>query len=204
MKHASLIAKVVLEELASQALPDWNQFDSAVRVRCLSAGDCLFRLDEQHPYVYFVREGIIRMVYETDDGKAWVKEFAEEGKFFASLVALIPPGRTSFAAHAVCDAVVEQIPYGVLLELADAHPVWQSVLRRAFEIYGFRKETREKELLMLSAEERYTRFIQARQMVAARLTDKDIAGYIRVTPVALSRIKSRVRKAADPAALQKE
>lgn len=67
-------------------------------------------------------------------------------------------------------------------------------LRRAFEIYGFRKEVREKELLMLSAEQRYLNFIKEREGLAARLTDKDIAGYIRITPVALSRIKRRTRQ----------
>lgn len=133
------------------------------------------------------------MVYETMDGNAWIKAFSEEGTFFASLMALEPGGKTSFSTYAVCDTTVEQLPYKVLTELADSHPVWQKVLRRAFEIYGFKKETREKELLTLSPEERYVRFIKDREALAERLTDRDIASYIRVTPVALSRIKRRVR-----------
>lgn len=193
MTNSALVAKNILEQLSGETLPEWDRFESAVRVRNVQAGHCLFHLDQQHPYVYFVRQGIIKLVYETPDGKAWIKGFAEEGRFFASLVALFPEGRTSFSTHAVCDAVVEQVPYEVLLALADTHSVWQKTLRRAFEIYGYRKETREKELLTLSAEERYLHFIQSRKSVASRLADKDIAGYIRVTPVALSRIKQRMR-----------
>jgi CRP-like cAMP-binding protein len=196
---APLIARTILEGLGSGALPHWHRVESAVRVRGVAAGDCLFSMDEQHPYVYFVSQGIIKLVYETADGKEWIKAFAEEGRFFASLTALEPHGKTSFSAYAVCDATVEQLPYKVLLELADAHPAWQRALRRAFEIYGFRKESREKELLTLSAEERYARFITERGKLSARLADKDIAGYIRVTPVALSRIKSRFRQSRQAA-----
>lgn len=187
-----LIAKPVLEQLACESLPDWHQINTSIRLKHLRAGDSLFRPEEQHPYVYFVKYGIIKMVYETPDGKAWIKAFSEEGRFFASLTALERGGPTSFLACAVGDATVEQLPYAVLLNLADAHPAWQKVLRRAFEIYGLRKEAREKELLTLSPEERYLRFITDRLHLAERLTDKDIAAYIRVTPVALSRIKRRI------------
>lgn len=190
----SLIAKPVLEQLGSGTLPDWHQIDAAIRVKHLQVGDCLFRAEEPLADVFFVKHGIIKMVYETREGKAWIKAFAEEGRFFASLAALEPGGRTSFSAFAACNATVEQLPYKVLLELAESHPTWQRVLRRAFEIYGFRKETREKELLTLSPEERYVRFVENRVKLAERLTDKDIASYIRVTPVALSRIKRRVRQ----------
>ena len=192
-----LMAKSILEQLGAGELPAWRTITAALQVSRPGSGDCLFRHDEPHPYVYFVRHGIIKLVYETADGKAWIKAFAEEGRFFASLTALEPPGRTSFSAYAVSDSTVERLPYKELLQLADAHPVWQQVLRRAFEIYGFRKETRERELLTLSPEERYVRFIEERRQLAERLAHKDIAEYIRVTPVALSRIKKRVRQAKE-------
>jgi len=194
INNSTLIAKDILEQLSMETLPDWHRCSSVARVKNVTAGDCLFQLDEQHPYVYFVRQGIVKMVYTTLDGKEWVKEFAEEGKFFASLLALAPDGRTSFSAYAVCDTVVKQIPYQVILALSEVHPAWQKALRRGFEIYGFRKESREMELLTLSAEERYKHFVTTRTSIAGRLADRDIASYIRVTPVALSRIKRRIRQ----------
>lgn len=193
MKNTPCVAKAILENLGSGSLPDWPRVEPDIRVKQVVAGDCLFMADQPHPYVYFVGQGIIKMVYETIDGKDWIKAFAEEGRFFASLTSLKTPGRTSFSAYAASDATVEQMPYQTLLELADTYPVWQRTLRRAFEIYGFYKETREKELLTLSAEQRYANFLKEREGLASRLTDKDIAAYIRVTPVALSRIKRRGR-----------
>ncbi|MNU09051.1 hypothetical protein D3C72_2554010 [compost metagenome] len=48
------------------------------------------------------------------------------------------------------------------------------------------------ELLTLSPEERYRRFLQQHPQIAAQVRQRDIASYVRVTPVALSRIKARI------------
>lgn len=194
----ALIARAVLQQLVGDRLDCWDCLQAVINVRSLRAGEYLFRQDVQHPYVYFVRCGIIKMVYETEDGKEWIKSFAAENAFFASLTAL-QGGSSSFASYAIIDTCVEQLPYKALLELADQHTGWQKALRRAFEIYGFKKETREKELLVLSPEERYKCFLRQHGALADRLSDKDVAGYIRVTPVALSRIKRRLRLQAETA-----
>ena len=58
--------------------------------------------------------------------------------------------------------------------------------------YGIKKETREFELLCLPAEERYRRLLDAAPSLFERVTQNDIARYLGVTPVGLSRIKKRV------------
>jgi len=186
-------AKNILERLAGCSLPDWHLVESSLRRKSLASGEYLFLMGVAHPVVYFVKSGVIKMMYETLDGDAWVKAFAEEGRFFASLAALTPGGVTSFSALAACPASVESLPYHLLDQLGDKHPQWQRALRRGFELYGFRKEARERDLLILSAEERYTRFISDNPSIVERVAEKDIAGYVRVTPVALSRIKARIK-----------
>lgn len=107
MKYVPYMAKAILEDIGKGSLPDWHLVDSLVRVKHLNVGDCLFRADEQNPYVYFIGQGVIKMVYETVDGKEWIKAFAEEGRFFASLTALAPRGKTSFSAYAAWNAFIE-------------------------------------------------------------------------------------------------
>jgi CRP-like cAMP-binding protein len=136
------------------------------------------------------------MVYETAGGDAWVKGFAEPGVCFASLTALEPQGCTSFSAYAVVATSVDQIDHAQLQRLVDHHPAWQRLLANAFKLYGQRKEQRERDLLTLSPEQRYVDFLRRFPEVAAVLRQADIASYVRVTPVALSRIKSRIKAAA--------
>jgi len=57
---------------------------------------------------------------------------------------------------------------------------------------GLKKEIREYRLLCLSAEEAYKDFLQMNPKLLERLTQVDIARYLGITPIALSRIKKRL------------
>lgn len=189
------VAQGVLELLASGSLPDWHRVAPTIRLVHLRPGEHLFRVEQNQPFVFFVRRGVLKMIYETRDGKEWIKAFAGEGAFFSSLSALQPGGQTTFSVLALQDAVVEKVDYALLHVLAEQHMAWQRALRRAFEIYGSRKEKREKDLLTLTAEERYRNFLMEHPDLESRISQKDLAGYIRVTPVGLSRIKARIKRA---------
>lgn len=195
MPHFSHSTRAVLEQLAQAPLPEWEALASATQVRQLQPGEALFHTGEAQPRVFVVNRGLIKMVYETAGGDAWVKGFAPAGLCFASLTALQPGGVTSYAALAEGGpCTVEQIDHAALEALAAHHSLWQRALSNAYRLYGQRKEQREMELLTLSPEERYLRFLQQHPQIAAQVRQRDIASYVRVTPVALSRIKARMRR----------
>lgn len=53
---------------------------------------------------------------------------------------------------------------------------------------------REYELLCLSAEDRFRKLMETKPEIADLVTQNEIARYLGVTPVGLSRIKKRVMK----------
>ena len=55
-----------------------------------------------------------------------------------------------------------------------------------------KKEIREYELLCLSAEDRYKRLLKHTPDILKLVTQNEIARYLGITPVGLSRIKRRV------------
>jgi CRP-like cAMP-binding protein len=55
------------------------------------------------------------------------------------------------------------------------------------------REERAHELLTASATERYARFCAAHRSLLPRLRDYDIASYLGITPVSLSRIRGRLK-----------
>lgn len=187
-------AREVLEQLAGAPLPEWDTLTAALTPRTLQPGEPLFLVGQQVPCVYVVSAGIVRMDYETPQGDTWVKGFAEAGVCFASLSALAPQGRSSFSARALVASSLQQIDYRVVQALASRHLAWQCALSTAFRLYGQRKEQREMALLTLSPEQRYQQFLRDSPQLAAVLRQRDIASYIRITPVALSRIKARLGK----------
>lgn len=191
----SLQCQALLEALAGEALPEWERFARDVRTRRLAGGESLFHADQAWPWLAVVTSGVAKLVYPREDGGERIKSFIAEGGFFASLAALTPRGRTTFSAVAMTDLTVEQIPYVTLREFGDRHIAWQRALRVGIERYGARKEKRERELLTLTPEQRYGRFLVEEPALAARIPQKDLALYLGITPVALSRIRGRLQRA---------
>jgi len=165
----------------------------ATAQRRLEPGEALFHVGDSIPFVFVVNTGVIKLVYETLSGDSWIKGFAQTGICFASLMALENGGVTNFSAYAVTESMIDIIEYRKIQQLADCHIEWQRALGNAFKLYGQRKERRELELLTRSPEERYLRFLSEHAELAACIRQHDIASYIRVTPVALSRIRARLK-----------
>ena len=190
-------SKRVLEQMAGCALAEWNIARAACERIALCPGQRLFRDGDVASYVHFIRAGLVKLVYTTRNGDEWIKNFSYESTFFASIRALQPVGHATFSVVAIEPTQVERIPYSVLVSLADRHLPWQRALRRGFELYGAKKEQREHELLTLSATERYERFLAESPAIAGRVPQHDLARYLGITPVALSRIRRRLRATAE-------
>jgi CRP-like cAMP-binding protein len=188
----TLASQPLLEHLAGGPLPDWAAFADEVQPRTLAAGEALFDTDAPWPWLCIVRRGLFKLAYLREDGSERIKSFIPEGGFFASLAALVPGGRTSFTAVALEASVVEPLSYPRILALGERHLAWQKALRAGIEHYGRRKEKRERELLMLSPEQRYRLFLHEEPALAKRIAQQDIALYLGITPVALSRIRGRM------------
>lgn len=185
----------LLEAAAGGSLPAWDRVARDLSIRNFEPGGTVFLQDTNHPYVYAVRQGLLKLCYLKEDGTEWIKSFAYEGRFFASIAALEPGGRTSFMVTALETTVLERVDYRVLSELASTHLAWSQALCRMTMVFAARKEQRERELLTLNAEDRYRAFRQAYPDLETRIPQKDLARHLGLTPVGLNRIVVRVRRA---------
>jgi CRP/FNR family transcriptional regulator len=182
----------LFEELAGGPLAGWGRFAPNLQTRGLKAGATIFMQGTDHPFVYVVKSGLIKNLYRRVDGETWIKSFAQEGHFFASIAALKPGGRTSFSAVCIEDSELERFPFAALEQMAHSDLLWATLLRRAIMLFAERKEARERELLTLTPEDRYRAFVAESPGLQARVTQKDLAAYLGVTPVGLNRIVKRV------------
>jgi CRP-like cAMP-binding protein len=184
----------LLDRLATEAgivLPEKQRIAAAVEIVELRPGECAFREGEQQACIYAVRSGLLKQYYTSVDGSEWIKSFTAEGDAFACIEALLPGGKTSFASEAIEPAVVERVSYRLVQTLASEHREWQQAVGAAYAVLAQLKVRRERDLLMLSAEEIYRQFAREAPHLAERVPQKDLAGYIGVTPVGLNRIIKR-------------
>jgi CRP-like cAMP-binding protein len=164
-----------------------------VVARRYPAGGILFHQGDRDGLVRVVVSGFAKLVYEDAKGRVFTKSIVENGDIFASMTALAG-SPTSFGAVALTPLVTEQAPWRDLQRLASRHHAWESVARQLFMELARRKEIREFELLALSAQERWRRLVQHRPHLPRLLPQSELAALIGVTPVALSRLKTRLAR----------
>lgn len=197
VKRGQGAAISLFERIAGHPLAQAERLAEAMQVRSVGAGEAIFHQDEPHPYVYVIERGLVKLTYLRANGEEWIKSFAIEGQFYASLSALVPAGRASFSAVAVEAGRLERIPFVTLKALADTDLGWSRMIRSALMMLAERKERRERQFLTLDPEARYRALLVDEPEVVARVPQKDLAGYLGITPVGLSRIAKRVRGEAD-------
>jgi CRP-like cAMP-binding protein len=172
-------------------LPHVERLFGAVRILHLQPRESAFREDEECPRLYLVRTGLLKQLYTSEDGSEWIKSFAREGDLFACPMALTRGGRTTFASVAIEPSIVEYIEWEVVETLAATDIAWQRAIRLGFQRLAEVKVRRERDLLMLSAEALYRQFAAETPDLIERVPQKDLAGFIGVTPVGLNRIIRR-------------
>jgi CRP-like cAMP-binding protein len=184
----------ILESATQAALPDLPFVAQSIELKHYSAGAVVFDQGTEHPFLYGLTSGLIKLVYVDVNGKEWIKSFIPEGGFFASLSALQAKGIASFSAIAIEPTTLERLDYRVLLALAQKHLGWAEVALNLTLTYAAKKEERERELLTLTPEERYVAFCERSDQLIKRIPQKDLARHLGVTPVGLNRIIQRLKK----------
>lgn len=190
---ATLRALTRLESLSGLRLPDAGRLLETVRVTRLEPRETAFREGERCPRIHVVRSGLLKQLYTGEDGSEWIKSFTGAGDVFACLDGLAG-GRTSFASVAIESSVVESVDWRVIERLADEDLAWQKAVRLAFQWLAQLKVRRERDLLMLTAEELYRKFSSESPELARRAPQKDLAAFLGVTPVGLNRIIRRTAR----------
>jgi CRP-like cAMP-binding protein len=161
-------------------------------VRHFPKGTFLFRQGETGGNLFFIQAGLVKAYYETLDGKEFIKSFVTEGEFIASMQAIVAGNPNSFTVLSLEDSVIIEVPKQAVLNLVTNNPALTDVLNSMLLKLAIKKERREYELLCMSPEERYLLFCEREAGLLGRLSQNDIARYLGITPVALSRIRKRV------------
>jgi CRP-like cAMP-binding protein len=180
--------------LAGATLAGTDALAAAMRVVEPPRGADLFRQGEPDGHLYYLHRGLVRLGYLHATGAAHTKSIVAEGGLFGSLQALAAGAPASFSATALEPSVVVKVPYSALEQAMRSDPRWERVARLVLQTLALAKEEREFELLTLTPTQRWARLLDRRPDLVARVSQIELARLIGVTPVALSRIKSRVTR----------
>ncbi len=182
---------MALLETLSEAGIDVSPAIGSISKRSLDRGAYLFRQGEVNRNLFQISDGLIKLAYLKLDGTYYTKSFIGEGEVFASLTCTLTGMPSRFAAICLTSVEIEQIPSRTIGELSTRDPAMVNFTKSIFQKLALRNEEREYDFLCLTAAERYEKFLRSAPDIARRLTQTEIAAYLGITPVALSRIRAR-------------
>ena len=148
-----------------------------------------FVVDEVH----FLLTGMARYYYLDRDGREFNKGFSGRGQVLASILSLVTGSASPFSIQALFYCECLSLPYSDFLLLSERYRDWADLRVRMLELLAMKKERREADFLLLSAAERYEKFLQEYTHVAESIPNYHIASYLGITEVALSRIRKRLK-----------
>lgn len=205
-----------LEAALGTTLPDWRSLEPHVRTMTYRPGDIVFPVGISHPYLYYVRRGLVRVSVFGPNGQPWIIAFGQEQEFVTSLPAIRPiwllrraqaaaaaqpehwrevlAGRTTHLVTAVEHSELERIDYRPIERLALQHIEWAHIVLTATVGFSYTKERRQREFLTMTAEQRYRQMLLEAPELVRRVPQKDLALHLGITPEGLSRMAARVRR----------
>lgn len=171
---------------------EWTWLQTSIQVREFAEGEKLFVTGDDDRRLYYLTSGLARYYYLTPKGVERNHTFAFEGTLVSCLSAYIAGKPCPFTVEAIESTRTLVIPSKIIQEMEDRAECWLRLKLRLIEHVALRKEYREAEFLIESAEDRYRHFLELYPKLAQRIPQYHIASYLGITPVGLSRIRKRL------------
>ncbi|MCC3855533.1 Crp/Fnr family transcriptional regulator [Vibrio parahaemolyticus] len=142
-------------------------------------------------HIYFILEGLCHASYLTEKGKEFSKEFYWEKDWVIGFESVIKGQPSSYLLETLTACHLFCLPIEALHQWrAEKHSIYLKLL----ETQLMNKENKERFMLLYSPEERYQLFCHHYPDLEQRITDSQIAAYLGITAISLSRIKARLAK----------
>lgn len=168
-----------------------NAIETSIKRRSFAVGDYVIEQGQIDRNIYLPQSGLIKLSYLRAEGSELTKGFIEPGGIFASLISTLTGQPSRFSAVCLTPVELEAMPVRLFRELGEENPAMLTYSSQMFRNLALRNEEREYDLLCLSAEERYEKFVAQSPEIVRQITQAEIAAFLGITPVALSRIRGR-------------
>ena len=172
-----------------------DDFTAQWQLKKLRRRQYLIQAGDPCRYECFVNKGCLRQYYVDESGQEHVLLFAVEDYWFSDMYGLV----TGEAAVTNIDAledtellIIDRKAYEeLLLRIPKLERFFRIILQRSI----ITQQRRIIENLSLSAEQRYQNFVDRFPSLLQRVSQKQIASYLGITPESLSRIHRQRQQA---------
>ncbi|MGO2353634.1 MAG: Crp/Fnr family transcriptional regulator [Marinomonas foliarum] len=172
---------------------DWQRLTVSMDVHVIRKGDYLFQQGDFANRLFFLHSGLVRYVSVSDEGKEFTQTFAKSPRIIGSTQAMVTEARVLFGIQALEDSMISSYPWRAFYEQMRQDVGFLECYAKFLERIFIIKEERENAFVKHSAERRYLDFCADYPELKNVIPQQQIASYIGITPVALSRIRQTLK-----------
>ena len=150
--------------------------DKDATIVTFGKGCRIINVDEEVNSFYFIIYGLVRGFYINEEGEEATKCFSSENNFFGS-ECFRTKGKSTFFIESIEECKCVKLPYSLINEVMNIDKMLSTYINNLYLREVGKLENRAKDLLLLSAEERYISFCREYPNLQKRLPLKYIASY---------------------------
>ncbi len=180
-----------LRSLAPLSEHEFSELVPLLKDQSYEKGEKFCKPGEMSDRVGFVLTGLFRVYYLGQEGEVHVRNFCAEDRLLGSFATILAAEPAHVCIEALEASRVATLSYRSFERLFEKGAVWERVGRKIAESHYVSRERREFQLLTMDAAERYQAFLRDFPGLEERITQINVAAYLGVSPVTLSRLKAK-------------
>ncbi|WP_339713446.1 Crp/Fnr family transcriptional regulator [Cyclobacterium amurskyense] len=142
-------------------------------------------------YIYFLSKGIVKG-YQNIDGKLVIQHLVSEQDFFTSLDSFMSETPSLDYYEMVTDCELVKIAKPDFDLLQENTLFWKDFVKTVTNEHLSCKLERVKDFQILTAKERYLKFVNQHPKLALNVSVDNIASFLGIEPQSLSRIRKQI------------
>ena len=182
-----------LEFFHSISEEDKEEIAKSFQPRTLVEGDYLLHPNHICRELFFIKEGILRIIVQNEKGNPITYFFLKENQFCTILKSFNNQTITAEGIQAACDVEVLAINRVELLGLYERLPYLKNLIDEITQRALLDKIELKNSYLGHDSTARYKLFIMQQADIAMRVSLSDVASYLGITQQSLSRIRRNIR-----------
>ena len=166
-----------------------NDLLNDFKTQTLGKNDFLLRPGEVCKYFYFIEKGLVKS-FSVNENKEFIMAFFEENMMFTELDSYQAQKPSKYMLVTLEETSVQYIHKEAIERHCKKHHSIETLIRKLFAMTSACFMQRISEMLEENAKERYNKFIDNYPGLLQRISLGDLAKYVGITQVSLSRIRA--------------
>jgi len=172
---------------------NFDKFGLKGKLKHYQKGQQLITQGQPAPKLFFLIKGMVRYMSVSAEGKEFTQSFAFAPGISGSTRAMTRNVDALFSIEALDDVICLEFEWHVFFEKMQSQPGFMAAYNHLLENMFIKKEEREFAFVQQSAEQRYLTFLDMNPQLRNKISLKMIASHIGITPIALSRIRNKLK-----------